>query len=140
MNNNINKDKTNPFQMEKLILPILFCTSIIVIGFINISNFQKSYNASLEENESDLQKALYTVESKYAENFVSKNNYISLNGLFSKIIDEKELNNVIKLDNGHLVQITSLINLENQVSEVVKLDKVLKEKGNDKKKVMIRKR
>ncbi len=128
MNNNINESKINQFQMEKLILPILFCTSLIVIGFINISNFQKSYNTSLEENEDDIQKALYSIESKYAESFVSKNNYISLNGLFSKIIDEKEVNEVIKLDNGHLMQSHSLMNLENQLSEVVKLDKVLKEK------------
>lgn len=83
-------------------LPVFFIVIILFIAILNIDNLISSYKASINENSNNLQVALSSIEGKYSNSFHSKTNYIDLNGLFSLLIDKKEVNERFKLNNGYL--------------------------------------
>ena len=111
-----------------LILPVVFCLSIVCISFINISNFHMSYKNSIKENEGNLQAGLASIEKKYATNFIGKKNYVTLNGAVAKLMGERELNGVLKLDNGHLTKVEQNKNLSGYVDTTRELNEYLKTK------------
>lgn len=67
-----------------------------------MNNFFTSYDTALEEKSNNKQAALSSIESKYTSSFVGKTNYIDLNGLFALMVDKKEVNERVKLNNGYL--------------------------------------
>jgi hypothetical protein len=116
-------------KFSKILLPILFCCTIVFVGFINISNFKSSYDKSIEDNKDNKQLALSKVESTYAENFEGKNNFITLNGAFANLIGKKTLNNVVKLENGYLTETVEKIDTEPLIENTVEFKKYLDEKS-----------
>lgn len=99
---NIEIKPKKSLDKSKVILPITFCLTIMFIGIINIQNLKQSYTESTQKHPEDIKKSLSEIEGLYAKSFIGKNNYININGIFSKIIGEKEINNIIKLENGYL--------------------------------------
>lgn len=84
-------------------LPVLFLCITLIVFLLNLGQFttifvSKTANVPIGQ----LKESINSIESEYVENFSGKTNYIDINGLFSRIIYKKELNDLHKLDNGHL--------------------------------------
>lgn len=127
--NVVEQEKNKKVKGNNFVLPMLFCSTIVFVGFINMSNFKKQYKESIEENTENRQIALANIENKYAKNFEGKNNFITLNGAFSNIIGKKSLNNVVKLENGYLTEIKPEVNTEDLVKSTVNLRDYLNEQN-----------
>lgn len=127
--NVVEQEKNKKVKGNNFVLPMLFCSTIVFVGFINMSNFKKQYKESIEENTENRQIALANIENKYAKNFEGKNNFITLNGAFSNIIGKKSLNNVVKLENGYLTEMKPEVNTEDLVKSTVKLRDYLNEQN-----------
>lgn len=118
----------NKLKASHIILPMLFCSTVVFVGFINISNFKNSYKVSIEENPNNRQLGLSKIEGKYAENFEGKNNFITLNGAFTKLMDKESLNGIVKLENGHLTTLTDKANTAPLVETTAKFNDYLNKK------------
>lgn len=92
-------------QKKVSALPIIFCLLIVIISVLNLTNFYSILEKDDIEDGISLQKKLASVEGEYAENFVGVDNYIDLNGAFARIINQSELNEIVKLNNNHLIQL-----------------------------------
>lgn len=57
----------------------------------------------MEEKPNNKQAALSSIETKYTSSFAGKTNYVDINGLFARLVDKKEMNGVVRLNNGYLV-------------------------------------
>ncbi|MCR5734485.1 MAG: hypothetical protein K6G22_07775 [Lachnospiraceae bacterium] len=92
--------------MKKVhILPVIyFCIFVIGTGIFSCKNLVDHYvndtpdmNEWIPENGSRL-------ESDIANNFFAQFNFVNLNGLMAKIMGVRELNGVLRLDNGYLTE------------------------------------
>lgn len=126
----VDKLETNKkVKANNLVLPMLFCSTIVFLGFINISNFKNKYKESVEKNPDNMQVALSNIENEYAKSFDGKNNFITLNGAFSNLVGKKGLNDIVKLENGYLTEMKPEVNTENLVKNTVKLKNYLDDKN-----------
>ncbi|ONI47503.1 hypothetical protein AN644_04975 [Candidatus Epulonipiscium fishelsonii] len=114
-------------QHPKL-LSCLFVGLIGIGGIVNAPNFISSFSSSIKENKTDIQWAFSRADAKYAENFVSKQGYIDLNGALANLIGQKVLNDVIKLSNGHLTMVVDKLDMEPYVENITDFKKYLDEK------------
>ncbi|MFI3250427.1 MAG: hypothetical protein R3Y07_05640 [Eubacteriales bacterium] len=83
-------------------LPILFVSSTLFIGLLNLTNFLNGYRDANIEIPYNKQQALASIETKYTDNFIGKTNYVDLNGAFSLFLGRKELNERFLLENDFL--------------------------------------
>ena len=82
---------------------IVFVLVIIVIGFISFTNLVDFYvNQEVDYNEwtADLGNKFETDE---ATTFFEKFEFININGAVRSVIGQREMNDVLKLMNGHLI-------------------------------------
>lgn len=116
-------------KKSKFVLPVMFCSTLVFIAFINMQSFKEIYKNAIEKNPNNKQKALASIEGEYANQFLGKENYINLNGAFANLIDQKELNNVVKLNNGYLTSICEKRDTLPIVESVVEFEGYLKNKN-----------
>lgn len=83
-------------------LPVLFVVSLFFVAVLNLSNFWESLEESQEANPDSLQNALQAVEGNYSEKIEGKLNFLDLNGGFSRVLLQTDLNNVVRLKNNML--------------------------------------
>ncbi len=105
-------------------LPLLFSFSIILIAILNFSAFIESAenaNKAITEENADVKTELSNLDNVYTENFIAKNNYIDINGGFARLVDMPYLNEVVKLDNGAIIQPYAKVGMQPMVNETVLL-------------------
>lgn len=111
-------------------LPIVFICSVIVVAVLNMSTFISTYETTIESNN-DKKVTLSKIESSYSTNISGKTNFLDLNGLFSRIVDKKELNGVYKIDNFIVNKnfVEGYANIENKINSMSEFNKYLKDRG-----------
>ncbi|MFI3253706.1 MAG: hypothetical protein R3Y63_05145 [Eubacteriales bacterium] len=76
-------------------LSVMFFPFLGMMGLFNTGNLWESLTYEGADYFS-------SVESQYAEDFLGKDTFLDLNSSFSQPLDQVELNDVVKLHNGHL--------------------------------------
>lgn len=89
-------------------LPAMFICCVLFIAVLNMKLFFTSYDKAIENNPNNKQLALSSIETSYTDSFAGKTNYLDLNGLFSLMLDKKELNERYRLNNGYLTDTISI--------------------------------
>ncbi len=114
-------------KKSDFILPTVFLCLIMIISIVNLRNFRLFYNAAIEANPDNRQKALAGIESTFAGSFAAKNNFIDLNGLWARIMDQAMHNNVLTLKNGMLTQEVdiNLNTINNNANSLIKFVQLL---------------
>lgn len=90
-------------------LSFMFFPCLILVSLMNWENLWESF----QTEEMDFFQA---VEAQYADNFVGKEFFLELNASFSSPLDQVEMNDVIKLHNGHLTTLQEEI--EDEVFDI----------------------
>lgn len=94
-------------NMEEITSPLalLFMPCLLLFFLLNWTNLAESF-----QNEE--LNSFGEVEAQYAENFAGKEGFLELNATFSKPLEQVEMNEVIKLHNGHLTTLQEEIDDE----------------------------
>lgn len=82
---------------------VLFAVVVIALAGVSFYKFVDFLiNEKLDYNEwrADLGSK---AETKFSSSFFQKFNFINLNGLVRKVLEQREMNGVVKLNNGHLL-------------------------------------
>lgn len=90
-------------KAEIIVSSALFVLIIVIVGFISFSRLVNFYvNDEIDYNEwtVDLGDKL---ESDVATTFWGKFHFVNLNGAVRNVLGQREMNSVVKLDNGHLI-------------------------------------
>lgn len=96
-------------------LVLIFLTIIGIIGFINIKNILDFYiNEQKPTSEWDVVNE-DKFESDYTSVFFMKDFWIDINGLMRNVLNQEEMNGVIKLENDYL----AIIDEDSDVSNVI---------------------
>lgn len=119
-------------KLSQLSTVIVFVLLIIVIGYISFTNLVNFYvNDEVDYNEwsADLGNKFETDE---ATTFYEKFWFINLNGAARNIIGQREMNGILKLNNGHLIIAQSKMSDEEikaYADEVIKYAEFCKKQG-----------
>lgn len=79
-------------------LPLIFLVFIGLFSLMNLSTFWKSFPEDTEE--ASLQAVFQETELEYNNLFQGKEVFVDLNGALSRLFASRELNGVVRLDNG----------------------------------------
>ena len=97
---------------DKLLFAIFFMTIIFLFGIWGGRNLYRykyygeaSSNYEFGESEGDIQ-------TEFAVNFPLKTLMVDMNGLVRRLAGEKEMNGVIKMTNGHLIETCQMVSDE----------------------------
>lgn len=83
-------------------LPVFF---MICLSFLSITNIFNSHKSFLLAKDALYQSPSFheVFEEEFIHNINGKFNYIHINGAFSRMMKNVELNNMVRLENGYLV-------------------------------------
>lgn len=122
------------YKISSVIYVVMFVVLIGITGLISSFKLIRFYvNDEVVNNE-------YTEEmgSKFdvdiASNFCKQFEFVNLNGAFHRLLGHREMNDVVKLNNGHLLQPIGYAEdevLEGYADRVGGLNEYLKERGTD---------
>ncbi|MFI3254963.1 MAG: hypothetical protein R3Y63_11615 [Eubacteriales bacterium] len=110
-------------------LPPFFLSALFLTAVLNGKQFLTNYQVATEENPDSVQSRHLALEEKYAENFLGKTNFLDGNGAFSLVIQNKYLNEALRLKNGHLVLLFDEVDTTPYVEEAEKFYQNLQEIG-----------
>lgn len=125
------------------VIAIIF---IFLIFFISLATLPAAIQkVGKEFNKKEVpikKKMLSTIKSldevyqgmlSFKDNFISnKGTYINFNGMMSRLMGQKKMNNVVILNNGHLANIRyEKLDVTDQVKQITSLYKKQKEKNKD---------
>lgn len=116
---------------------VSICTICVFLGFLiytsvmNWENLLLHIEEEQKNDEGDIKTMISTIEEKYLDTFEDKNEYITINGMISNFFGIRKLNNVVKLDNGHLAMTQTAVETEKFATNLIKLNNDLKSKGID---------
>lgn len=99
------------------------------VSFYKFVDFLKNDRADYNEWNADFGDKL---EAKLSTNFFQKFNFINLNGLVRKVLGQREMNGVVKLNNGHLLTTISYTEdekLEAYAEKILQAKNYLAESG-----------
>ena len=84
------------------LLSICFLIVIFVVGILNIPQLYSNSNIIISNSQIKAKDKLSDIQSDYSEKLKSKTYFIDLNGLFHRILGQREMNDTYKLENGKL--------------------------------------
>ena len=111
---------------------IIFMLIICGLGMLSIKNLVNFYvNDEVDYNEwsADLGNKF---ETDIATTFWEKFQFVNINGLLRRIVGQREMNGVVKLNNGYLLTTIDCIEddkLQKYSEKVADLDNYLKKEG-----------
>ena len=86
-----------------LIFTGLFVILVGFVGMLSFGNLANSYiNEIADENEWDTEMGR-KIENDIAETFFNKYGFVNLNGALRNFLGQREMNDIIKLNNGYLI-------------------------------------
>lgn len=110
-------------KISIIIFAIVFALVTVVIGYISFTNLVNFYiNEEVDYNEwtADLGNKFETDE---ATTFFKKFQFINLNGAARNLLGQREMNGILKLNNGHLILPQAKMSdeeIKNYAEEVIK--------------------
>ncbi|MBQ0027097.1 MAG: hypothetical protein KBS96_00700 [Lachnospiraceae bacterium] len=122
------------FKISSLVYVALFVLLIGVVGFFSAKKLVSFYvNDEIVNNEYDEERGS-KLEMDIASNFFGQFEFVNINGLFHRILGQREMNEVVKLKNGHLYHPIGYVDdetLEKYADRVALFDKYLESRGTD---------
>ena len=109
----------------------------LVVGYFFITNIananlaiKNAINNFLETDTYISKEIILSIEKEYNDAFAQKNQLVTLNGIITKILDEKELNGTLKLENGLLTNSTSdKLDMASYANNMIELNDYLSSKN-----------
>ncbi len=121
-------------NIEYKIYAVAFLVIIFVFGFVTNSKLINFYVNDVVDYNEWVADTGNKLETDYVTNFYGKLSFINYNGLVRKYLNQHEMNNVVKLNNGYLTLTTEKVsdeNLKYDAEQVAKLQKYLRNKKID---------
>lgn len=113
---NITKIKKNLLSILVSIFVItMFVVSTISLEFKYINNIPINNSSNGESSK---------FEKDYAGNLFLKMNFVDINGLFRRLINQVEMNNIIRLKNGHLTELQPKASDESVIAKANEIERV----------------
>ena len=123
--------------MKKVSQNVVFGIIFLIITYVTavVSNYRiiKFYVRDVVINE-DIKNSDHPFEAAYTANLYGKTEYVDLNGALHTVLGQREMNDVVKLNNGYLVQTIKPENQEQlagRAQKTAELDRYLKKRGID---------
>lgn len=113
-------------------LYLIIFVAIGIIGIASVYNWFDYYNNDKKINNEWNASLGSKFETEIASTFLFKNQLIDINGLFRRIIGQREMNEVIKLNNGYLFTTVPKTNddvLKKYASNINKFNEYCNENG-----------
>lgn len=101
---------------------------LLLLGILNIPNLFAIGKGLVEDKEYRLAFIRAEVNTTYTEDFFGKYSFINFNGLIAKLLGRQTVNDVVKLENGHLTQPIEMLDTGSDAVEVVELNHWLSKK------------
>ena len=112
-------DNNKLTSIENTIIGILFIAFLIASFIFTTINSKESYKKAEEAGGViEAWNMDYDIDSNLKVNVFAKQEYLNLQGYISKTINQRELNDVIKLNNGYLTSVQNQATEEALVSNV----------------------
>lgn len=108
----------------------LFLTLIAVISFFSLGNLIMAYKSGAEINNQVTEND--KLESDFVANVVGSDFFLNLNGGIRRILGQREMNDVVRLENGYLAETNELTDsaiLKTNAESVATVQQKLDEKG-----------
>lgn len=87
------------------ILPVVFCACILMLSFMTGYKYIQAVMGHTLINE-DTSNASSKLEANMVSVFAKKDQFININGEIRKLLGQREMNDVIRLENGYMNQRT----------------------------------
>lgn len=111
------KQEQNQEQNQVSPLPLFFLTALFLMAILHAPQMLGHIKTAWT-GEEPLQAALAAVETKSTESLLGKQNFLDLNGAFSKLIQKKEINDTLILSDGSLTTTFMDINVDPYVQSL----------------------
>lgn len=112
-------------KVRDLLYIILFCGVLLFFGICNLDMIGKAFSKLGTEA---VEKTIVDLNKNYNDGFFGKYVFININGLSHKLFDQRSMNNVIKMENGHLEEVVPAVGVGEQAKETIRLKDALAEK------------
>ncbi len=113
------------------IIAISFCVVLATIAVVSDYNIESFYINDKTNNNDWMASTEGKFETDYISNFCGKYQYVNMNGFVRKILNQHEMNGVVKLNNGFLMSPFEAIpqeKIENYARKTEKFNYYLAEK------------
>lgn len=101
---------------------VLFCGIVLFFGICNVDSIGR---AAGKLGTEPVEKTIVELNSDYNDDFFGKYAFININGLVHRLFDLRSMNDVVKLDNGYLVEVVPAVDVGAQAEETIKLADML---------------
>lgn len=115
-------------RMTTVSCALFILLSCVLLGAQNVQNFVAPLSDFFTEGAS-FADYVEKVEENYTENFLSKNEFIDLNGLFMRAVGRRMSNKTILLPDGMLVYASPQIDMSLKAEKTIQFSDYLKENG-----------
>lgn len=78
-----------------------------------------------------VEKTIVELNSAYNDGFYGKYAFINVNGLVHRLLNQRSMNDVVKLDNGYLTEVVPSVDVSAQTAETIRLYEGLAGQGVD---------
>ena len=96
----------NNRKLYNLILTVLFLIFVMGLGIVSFIRLMDHYVNDTPDMNAWVPGQESRLETDMANNFYGQFAFVNLNGFMASLADEKEINDVIKLDNGYLYEVS----------------------------------
>lgn len=113
-------------------LAIVFSGVVILTFFVSIVKITQYYSDAESAKIEWKAEMGSRFEADYASNMWARYGYINLNGFISSMLDQSEMNGVVKLNNGYLTTIMEEVpqeKLDMKAIELERISRILTDKG-----------
>jgi len=122
-------------KIQNSIIGIAFIAFLVISVIYTTINSMDSYKKAKEsDGVIEAWNMDYDIDSNLKVNVFQKQNYLNLQGYISKLINQKELNGVIKLNNGYLTSVQEKADediLKDNAKTLSEIQSYLEERGID---------
>ncbi len=109
-----------------------FLVFVILLGVLSCHKLVKFYTSDEEVYGGFVPGSSNKLDTDIANNFFAQFSFVNLNGLMARLTGERELNRVVRMDNGYLNVTTSLADEEkvmHDAEDIIALNDHLTQKG-----------
>lgn len=120
------------FNDENGILAILLSVILLITMLVTIPKVTMFYSEDKSDEVEWIPEMGSVFETDFSVNLLGKTDYVNLNGLLCSILNQSELNDVVKLENGHLVRLIEKASKEEmtkKADELKRVTDIFREKG-----------
>lgn len=117
----------------KILFAVVFFTILIILGYgANRNIYEFKVNGKSEANYEYIGNSTGDFATEFSANFPYKTSFVDMNGLGRRIIGEREMNQVLKLNNGYLTQVGPVMKtecIEANTDAIISFNKYCQEHG-----------